>query len=99
VGVVEAGFFAVDRLGRAGGLLKVVVGELLVAEVAVGFDRVDVRGATGLVRGRLGGTPALVLVGLVAFSSVRDGNLSAMFATRTKLQNSKCRAKYVQSKR
>lgn len=68
--LVAAGFFTADRLGRAAGLLNVVVGELLVAEVVVGFDKVEVRGATGLVRGRLGGTPALVLVGLESLPSV-----------------------------
>ena len=75
--VVDEGFFAVDTLGRAGGLLRVVVGDDLVAEVAVGLVKVDVRGATGLVSGLLGGMPGLTLGGLV-FSSVREGTLSAI---------------------
>jgi hypothetical protein len=92
VAVAEIGFFAVDAVGRAGGLLKVVVGEARVAEVAVGFVKVDVRGATGLVKGRFGGTPVLGVVGVFAalglavFSAVRDGRRSAIFFLKHKIE-------------
>jgi hypothetical protein len=52
-GVLEAvvevvDFFTAETAGRAGGLLRVVVGDaVLVAEVAVGLFRVEVRGAIG----------------------------------------------------
>jgi hypothetical protein len=47
--VVEvAGFFTVETAGRAGGLLRVVVGDAVFeAEVLVGLVKVEVRGATG----------------------------------------------------
>jgi hypothetical protein len=97
--VVEGGFFAAETLGRVGGLLRVVVGEDLVAEVVVGFESVEVRGATGLVRGRLGGTPVLAVVGLVGFSSVRDGNRSAMTMGNEAQQRESRQLLYVQSKK
>lgn len=79
-GVELVGFFTVETLGRAGGLFRVAVGDVFVAEVAVGLVRVEVRGATGLVSGRLGGTPEAVrvLAGLVDFSSVREASRSAI---------------------
>jgi hypothetical protein len=52
-GVLEAvvevvGFFTVETAGRAGGLLRVVVGDAVFeAEVLVGLVNVEVRGATG----------------------------------------------------
>jgi hypothetical protein len=73
--VVEEGFLTVERPGRAGGLFKVVVEEVLGAELALGLARVDVRGATGLVKGLLGGAP------VIGFSSVRDGTRSAILMT------------------
>lgn len=79
VGVVvflEEGLFVVDIFGRAGGLLRVVVGDDLEAEVAVCLNRFEVRGATGLVNGLFGGTPDLI-EGFV-LSSERDGTLSAI---------------------
>ena len=53
------GFRALDKLGRAGGLLKDVLDAVFAVDVDVGLDRVDVRGATGLVNGRFGGTETL----------------------------------------
>ncbi len=81
VGVaVDAGLLAVETLGRAGGLPSAGDGDDLDTEVAVGLDKVEVRGATGLVSGLFGGIPALMLEWLV-FSSVRDGTLSAIVCT------------------
>ena len=58
--VALRGFRALDKLGRAGGLLKDVLDVVFAVDVDVGLDRVDVRGATGLVNGRFGGTETLV---------------------------------------
>ena len=87
---LEEGLFVVDTFGRAGGLLKLVADDDLGAEVEVCLDRFDVRGATGLVNGRFGGTPDLVEG--FALSSERDGSLSAIlcleresFAVRTSM--------------
>lgn len=54
------GFRTPAMLGLDGGLLKDVVVVVFAAEVEVGLDKVDVRGATGLVNGRLGGMLDLV---------------------------------------
>ena len=75
--LVDDGPLVVDTLGRVGGLLRVVLGVDLDAEVAVGLDNADVREATGLVNGRFGGMPDLMLDGF-ALSSERDGTLSAI---------------------
>lgn len=58
--IALAGFRTPAIVGRAGGLFKDVVGVDFAAEVEVGFDNVDVLGATGLVNGRLGGMLDLV---------------------------------------
>ena len=75
--LLEEGLVVVDTFGRAGGLLRVVVDDDLEAEVAVGLDKFDVEGATGLVNGLFGGIPDLMLEGFV-LSSERDGTLSAI---------------------
>lgn len=53
------GFRTLDRLGRAGGLLRDVLDVVFAADVDVGLARVGVRGATGLVNDRFGGTEVL----------------------------------------
>ena len=63
--VVDPGVLTVGIPGRAGGLPKAEVGEGLVVEVVVGLASPEVRGATGFVNGRLGGTAALMLDRLV----------------------------------